>query len=170
MDVYYKCLGIFVRLLLICTINSNNVPLSFTCPDVCNFGTKQLTLLPEMLFSKELIYFCYWTEFGFACLSYRKANILTLDGNEGRCRTPSKEDGQLMFQGLKLPNGVQVRVFKGNLWGKGCSSWTFFWLIVVEVTGWCFQSFNHQPSPPNSLKSTYLWSVCNHHPSPGCGS
>ena len=26
-----------------------------------------------------------------------------------------------MLQGLKLPNGVQVRVFKGNLWGKGAA-------------------------------------------------
>ena len=47
---------------------------------------------------------------------------------------PSKENGQLMLKRSEL-NGFQERVFKGNIWGEGCSSWNFFWLVDGKVTG-----------------------------------
>ena len=47
---------------------------------------------------------------------------------------PSKENGQLMLKRSEL-NGFQERVFKGNIWGEGCSSWNFFWLFDGKVTG-----------------------------------
>ena len=34
---------------------------------------------------------------------------------------PSKENRQLMLERLELLSGFQERVFKGNVWGEGCS-------------------------------------------------
>ena len=65
------------------------------------------------------------------------------------CRVQSKENGQLVLRRPKHSNGFQGRVLKGNIWGKDCSSWTFFWLVGGEVTGRCFRSLNHQPSGSN---------------------
>ena len=38
---------------------------------------------------------------------------------------PSKEYGWPILKRPKLPDGFQGRVFKGNIWGKGCGVYDF---------------------------------------------
>ena len=54
--------------------------------------------------------------------------------------------------------------FKATFGVRVAGSLTFFWLIGVEVTGWCFRNPNHQPS-----RVYILWSACSHHPPPRWG-
>ena len=68
-----------------------------------------------------------------------------------------------MFNRPELPDSFQGRLFKGNIWGEGCSSWTFFRLVGAEVTGWCFGNLNHQSLVPTSLGSTCWLSSYSHH-------
>ena len=79
-----------------------------------------------------------------------KANLPTPDCGEGKYRfiaRPNKEKEQLFLKRPKFLNSYQ-----GIIWGEGCSSWYFFWLVGGEVTGWCLGNFNHQV--PTSLGST----------------
>ena len=99
---------------------------------------------------------CYQTKLGSAHLMSSKANLLqqiVVKESTVFFAGPSKEDGKLMFQRPKLPVGFQGRVFKGEVRERatGCliSSWTFFWLVGGEVTGWYFWSQHHQPSGSN---------------------
>ena len=46
-----------------------------------------------------------------------------------------QENWQLMLKRSELLDGFLGRVFKGNVWGEGCSSWTFFSLVTGEITG-----------------------------------
>ena len=107
------------------------------CPSGLNFGSQQF----------------YWTELVSNCLPCSKANLLTLGCGKGNYsvnfRFPSEENGQFMLKRPKYPDGFQGRVFKGSIYGAGCSSGTFFWLIGDEVTGWCFENLNHQLSFSN---------------------
>ena len=51
-------------------------------------------------------------------------------------RAPSKENGQLMLKGPKLPVGLHARVFKDNI--KGKSHWVCDWLMTILLIGWCW--------------------------------
>ena len=72
----------------------------------------------------------------------------------------SKEKGQLMLKRLELPDGFQSGVLKTTLGMRvtGCAinSWTFFWLVGGEITGWCTGNLNHQ-SPGSSQSG---WGLC----------
>ena len=64
----------------------------------------------------------------------------------------SKENRQLMLRILELLDGFQGKLYKGKvrkcITGYLISSWTFFWLVGSEVTGWYFGS---QSSTPVSM-------------------
>ena len=102
--------------------------------------------------SKHVQSCCYWTKLGSSCWTPGKASLLIPDCGEGNYsihfRAPNKGNRQLVLKRPKLPSGSQARVFKGNIGVRvaGCviSSWTFFWLVGDEVTGWCFGNLNHQ--------------------------
>ena len=69
-----------------------------------------------------------------------------------------------MLKRPELPSGFQGRVFKCNIWGKGCSLLTFFWLAGGKLTGWCFGNLNHQPSCSNQ-SGVYMLVVSTESPS-----
>lgn len=50
------------------------------------------------------------------------------------CRASNK-NRQLMLQNSGLLDGFLGRVFKGHVWGEGCSSWTFFSPVTGETQG-----------------------------------
>lgn len=74
-----------------------------------------------------------------------------------------------MLKRLRPLDGFHGKIFKGNIWSEGCSSWTFFWLVGSKVTVWCFRNLNHQSLVQTSPKSKCLWSECSHYPWPGEG-
>lgn len=55
---------------------------------------------------------------------WSKANLLTLGYSEGKnhvyCKAPRMEYVKFLLKRLKLLNGFQVRVLKGNIKGVGC--------------------------------------------------
>lgn len=104
---------------------------------------------------------------GSTCPSCSKDNLLTLvvvkeskvliarhqaKTKDSSC---SKDQNSLMaFREVFLKATLGV-------WVSGCliSSWTLFWLVGGEVTGWSFKNLNHQPLVPMSSESVYLWSA-----------
>ena len=42
-----------------------------------------------------------------------------------------------MLKNPRLPNGSRGKFLRGNIWGEAPGCVTFFWLVVVEVTGRC---------------------------------
>ena len=57
-------------------------------------------------------------------MPHGKANLLALDGGEGKARAylraSSKEYRQLMLKRSKLPGSSLGRVFKDDMWGEDC--------------------------------------------------
>ena len=49
---------------------------------------------------------------------------------------------RLVLKRPQLPSGFQGRIFKGSIWGEGCSSRTLFWLVGGEV----IRNQHHQSS------------------------
>ena len=91
--------------------------------------------LETRFFFKYALFIQLLNKLGSAGLPCSKVNLLTSGCGEGKyrviCRVPSKEKELLMCSRPKFPNGFQRRVFKSNIWGEGCSWWTFFWLVGV---------------------------------------
>ena len=72
---------------------------------------------------------CYQTELGSARPPHSKANLLTPDCDEGKysvyCRAKQGEQ-TAHAQKTQTPDGFQGKVFKGNIWGEGCSVHNLF--------------------------------------------
>ena len=75
------------------------------------------------------------------------------------CRTPSKENGLFMLKRPELLKGFQEWVFKGKIWGEGCSVCDF--LLVGWWWGNWVMSLESQSS--SSKQSGCLWSACSQH-------
>ena len=82
----------------------------------------------------------YRTKFKSASPTCSKTKLLLPCCGEGEYtfsyRAPSKENGQLMLKGPKLPVGLHARVFKDNI--KGKSHWVCDWLMTILLIGWCW--------------------------------
>ena len=80
----------------------------------------------------------------------------------------SEESRQLEFKRPEFSQDVQGKVFKDRVRDGGCgsviSSWTFFWLVVSELTG-----SEHSPLVPPHLGSMRLWTACSLLPPPARG-
>ena len=80
------------------------------------FKKKEKKPLLFLIHKLELLLEQTWVHF----LPLSKANLLTLGCGERKrdsvyCRAPSKEYGQLMLKGPRLPDGLQAKAFKGSL-------------------------------------------------------
>ena len=79
------------------------------------------------------------------------------------CRCQARRKGSSCSKDPNSPMASRQGFLKTGL-GKrvgGCmiSSWSFFWLVGGEVTGWCFR--NLSLLVPTSLVSVCLWSACS---------
>lgn len=117
----------------------------------------------------KLIYFCYWIKLGSTHQICSKANLLSLGYSEGKnhvyCKAPRMEYVTFLFKRLKLLNGFQVRVLKGNIKGVGCRVHDQLlhnlWLVGVVVTGRYFRDSITNFLVPTGLRPIYWWSTCS---------
>lgn len=125
----------------------------------CTFHFVKISLL-LLLF---LLFLIGWTVTNKSCNLVQLISLATQQANESRDKVLGQEKTTL----LKKPaNGegsrimswrtilIQGRIQASFTLGKGKAgclfgSWTFFWLVGHEVTGWYFGSQYHQPSVSN---------------------